>query len=254
MREIITSPERSMSTHLAYLAWPSTVRIPTMPVEDDPDDPRPLFQRVIDDIRLRIGIGHLPPGTQLPGAAQLAADFGYAHMTIQRALQELKRDGLIYSVKGKGTFIHPKAQERMRRQAEASTPTGPIKITTVEEYQTLVEGYNAKLAAALDDAEATLASGDKERINRIEATLDQIYTEISPAVAAAHLYFLRQLRGHGTRIKESELELPSPGIATFNWMLYGKPDITDEEAAQIQRKRHPAKPTARPTDDGADDT
>ena len=90
---------------------------------DDPDDTRALYQRVIDDIRMRIGIGHLKPGDQLPGAAQLAEEYGYAHMTIQRALQELKRDGILYSVKGKGTFIHPKAKERMQQQAQERMTT-----------------------------------------------------------------------------------------------------------------------------------
>src|SRR5579875_332959 len=111
---------------------------------DDPDDTRPLYQRVIDDIRMRIGIGHLNPGDQLPGAAQLAEEYGYAHMTIQRALQELKRDGILYSVKGKGTFIHPKAKERMQQQAAERISTGPIEITSDEQADALTAEYQAK--------------------------------------------------------------------------------------------------------------
>lgn len=204
---------------------------------DDPDDTRALYQRVIDDIRMRIGIGHLNPGDQLPGAAQLAEEYGYAHMTIQRALQELKRDGILYSVKGKGTFIHPKAKERMQQQAQERITTGPIEITNEEQYQAIYAEYQAKLDAALTEAEAVLASGDKERIARIDADLEKVYIELSPAMAATHLYVMRQFAGHGLRFQPKSLKIPPPGSPTHKWIVFGDPDLTDEEIDEIYRKR-----------------
>ncbi len=204
---------------------------------DDPDDTRALYQRVIDDIRMRIGIGHLSPGDQLPGAAQLAEEYGYAHMTIQRALQELKRDGILYSVKGKGTFIHPKAKERMQQQAQERMTTGPIEITSDEQYEAILADYQAKLDAALTEAEAVLASGDKERIARIDADLEKVYIELSPAMAATHLYVMRQFAGHGLRVPPKSLKIPPPGSPTYKWTVFGDPDLTDEEIDEIYRKR-----------------
>ncbi len=204
---------------------------------DDPDDTRPLYQRVIDDIRMRIGIGHLNPGDQLPGAAQLAEEYGYAHMTIQRALQELKRDGILYSVKGKGTFIHPKAKERMQQQAAERISTGPIEITSDEQADALTAEYQAKIQAALTQAEEAVASGDPERISRVEADIEKVYVEISPAVAATHLYMMRKFAGHGLKVPPKALTIPAPGTPTYNWAYYGDPDLTDEQIDEIIRKR-----------------
>jgi len=204
---------------------------------DDPDDTRALYQRVIDDIRMRIGIGHLKPGDQLPGAAQLAEEYGYAHMTIQRALQELKRDGILYSVKGKGTFIHPKAKERMQEEATARISTGPIEIASDEQADALT----AEIQAALAQAEDAIASGDPERIARVEADMEKAYVEISPAVAATHLYMMRKFIGHGLKVPAKDLTIPAPGTPTYNWAFYGDPNLTDEQIDEIIRKRKPRK-------------
>lgn len=208
---------------------------------DDPDDTRALYQRVIDDIRMRIGVGHLGPGDQLPGAAQLAEEYGYAHMTIQRALQELKRDGILYSVKGKGTFIHPKAKERMQDQATARISTGPIEITSDEQADALTAEYQAKIQAALTQAEEAIASEDPERISRAEADMEKVYVEISPAVAATHLYMMRKFAGHGLKVPKNALTIPAPGTPTYNWAFFGNPDLTDEQIDEIIRKRTPRK-------------
>ena len=45
----------------------------------------------------------------------------------------------------------------MRQQAEANTPTGPFTINTKEQYKAIVDGYNTRLSAALDEAEAAPA-------------------------------------------------------------------------------------------------
>jgi DNA-binding transcriptional regulator YhcF (GntR family) len=223
---------------------------------DDPDDTRALYQRVIDDIRMRIGIGHLSPGDQLPGAAQLAEEFGYAHMTIQRALQELKRDGILYSVKGKGTFIHPKAKERMQQEAAERISTGPIEITSDEQADALTAEYQAKIQAALTQAEEAIASGDPERIARVEADMEKVYVEISPAVAATHLYMMRKFVGHGLKVPAKDLTIPAPGTPTYNWAFYGDPNLSDEQIDEIIRKRTPRKKpdTNGPQTDDAGDS
>lgn len=48
----------------------------------------------------------------------MTAHYGVAHMTVQRALQELKHDGLIFSVQGKGTYVH---------RARGSAPSRPAR-------------------------------------------------------------------------------------------------------------------------------
>jgi DNA-binding transcriptional MocR family regulator len=72
-----------------------------------PDDPRVLFQRVVDDILTKIETGELYPNARLPSARKMAEQYGVGVMTIQRALRELQQMRITYSVAGKGTFIHP---------------------------------------------------------------------------------------------------------------------------------------------------
>ena len=119
---------------------------------DDPDDTRALYQRVIDDIRMRIGIGHLKPGDQLPGAAQLAEEYGYAHMTIQRALQELKRDGLFGKLFYSGSGTKKPTQEflvNVRSKGDALTQVAVInadgQVDTSSDAQRIVSLLHAQL-------------------------------------------------------------------------------------------------------------
>lgn len=197
---------------------------------DDPDDTRPLFQRVIDDVRERITAGELHGGDKLPGANQLATEYGYAHMTIQRALQELKHQGLIYSVKGKGTFVHPRARERLDREnLTVSDPTGLVTITSHEQYTELSDTTFAKVGQAMEAFNQALEEGDQEAIDKADAETQKVMLEASPALIASMLYFLRYVGA------QEDPELPPPGMPTYLWTIYGKPDPTPEEMAEVRR-------------------
>jgi hypothetical protein len=117
----------------------------------------------------------------------------------------------------------------------------------------ILAGYQAKIQAAFEELEAALASGDRERIKATDAAIDEVYVEISPSVAAAHLFFMRQMHGIGIRVDPSQLEIPEPGIPTYNWAHYGRADITEEEIDEVIRRRQPKKP-ADQSSAGDDDT
>jgi DNA-binding transcriptional regulator YhcF (GntR family) len=89
----------------------------TPPPEWDPDDPRVLFRRVVDDILTQINQGKLHPNAPLPSARKMADLYGVGVMTIQRALRELQNLRVTYSVAGKGTFVHPDAFDTLRGAA-----------------------------------------------------------------------------------------------------------------------------------------
>jgi GntR family transcriptional regulator len=65
--------------------------------------PRFPYRQIADDLREKIESGELHG--QLPTRAQLAEQYGVADMTIGRALQVLKDEGLIESVAGLGIFV-----------------------------------------------------------------------------------------------------------------------------------------------------
>lgn len=71
----------------------------------DPANEGPDFQyvRVADHIAGRIAAGELR--ARLPPERELADEYGVAYMTIRRAMEELRKRGLIRTVHGRGTFV-----------------------------------------------------------------------------------------------------------------------------------------------------
>lgn len=68
-------------------------------------DPRPLYQQVKEQLRHRIAVGELPPGTEIPSIRQLAADIRVSVITIKRAYLELELEGVIQTRQGRGSFV-----------------------------------------------------------------------------------------------------------------------------------------------------
>jgi GntR family transcriptional regulator len=64
-----------------------------------------IYQQIVEQLQRLIALGSLGPDEQLPTAKQLASDLTVNPNTIIRAYKELERDGLVYSVAGKGTFV-----------------------------------------------------------------------------------------------------------------------------------------------------
>ncbi|GGP84425.1 hypothetical protein GCM10010140_11920 [Streptosporangium pseudovulgare] len=60
---------------------------------------------MLSGIRRRIREGEYRPGYPLPGVPRLAAEFGVAKRTAERVISELKANGEVYAVRGKGTFV-----------------------------------------------------------------------------------------------------------------------------------------------------
>lgn len=69
------------------------------------DADRPIYTQLIEQIELRILTGEYPAGTRLPSVRDIAAEAAVNPNTMQRALAELERDGLVYSVRTSGRFI-----------------------------------------------------------------------------------------------------------------------------------------------------
>lgn len=67
------------------------------------EDPLPLYHQ-LREILLR-EIQQLKPGDQIPSEPILAHRYRVSKGTVKQAIQELVRDGLLYRVQGKGTFV-----------------------------------------------------------------------------------------------------------------------------------------------------
>ena len=69
------------------------------------DSKRSIYGQIIDKIKSRIVTGIYPPGEKLPSVRDLAEEAGVNPNTMQRALSELERTGVIYSQRTSGRFV-----------------------------------------------------------------------------------------------------------------------------------------------------
>ena len=76
---------------------------------------RLVYVQIADVIAARIEDGTYPPEGRLPPELDLAAEFGSSRESVRRAVEELRKRGLIETVKGKGSFVVP-PEERMSPQ------------------------------------------------------------------------------------------------------------------------------------------
>ena len=91
----------------------------------DMRDRKPIYEQLIENIRTQAVQGYLKPDEHLPSVRQLAAELAINPNTIQKAYAELERQGVIYSLPGRGNFISPNigavAKQELQRQMQQLT-------------------------------------------------------------------------------------------------------------------------------------
>lgn len=71
----------------------------------DYQDPRPVYEQIVDYYEKLIVSGALEQGDPMPSVRQMAADLSINPNTVQKAFTILEKTGFIYSVRGKGKFV-----------------------------------------------------------------------------------------------------------------------------------------------------
>lgn len=69
------------------------------------DSDRPIFIQIIEKIQMDIISGLYAPGDKLPSVRELAQKASVNPNTMQKALSELERTGLVYSQRTSGRYI-----------------------------------------------------------------------------------------------------------------------------------------------------
>jgi GntR family transcriptional regulator len=72
---------------------------------ENPSTRLPLYAQVEDVLADRISSGALPVGAQLPSEEELFREFDVSRTTIRTTIQNLARQGLVESKRGRGTFV-----------------------------------------------------------------------------------------------------------------------------------------------------
>ena len=69
------------------------------------NDGAPIYLQIVNTLKRNIASGAYPPGSRLPSVRDLALEAGVNPNTMQRALSELERSGLVNSQRTAGRFI-----------------------------------------------------------------------------------------------------------------------------------------------------
>jgi DNA-binding GntR family transcriptional regulator len=85
------------------------------------DDRRAPYLQVADALRAAIRQGTFAPGDRLPTVTELAEQYGVAKMTVQRAVSELREEGLVMSWQGRGTFVRDRTDAPPSRNEDEVT-------------------------------------------------------------------------------------------------------------------------------------
>ena len=91
----------------------------------DPQLNIPIYQQLVDKIRMAVKKGDMIPGQKLPTVQKLADRLCVAKGTVKRAYDELEHSGLLEKIQGRGTFVcyQPANSGSRKEQAMAAIDT-----------------------------------------------------------------------------------------------------------------------------------
>ena len=72
---------------------------------------KPIYELIVENMKQLVVSGALKRDEQITSVRQLAQELAINPNTIQKAYAELERQGVIYSLKGRGSFVGSSLQE-----------------------------------------------------------------------------------------------------------------------------------------------
>ena len=112
----------------------------------------PIYQQIVDQIKAAILRGDLEAEELLPSIRVLAKELKISVITTKRAYEELEKEGLIYTMRGKGSFVADQGEhlleeskerlveEKLLEAMEVAKLTGLTKSEFGKIFKRLMEG------------------------------------------------------------------------------------------------------------------
>lgn len=100
-----------------------------------------IYNQIKNQIKAKVLSGELKEGDALPSMRKLAMDLHISVITTKRAYEELEKEGFIYSIVGKGSFIAEQNADMMKEK----------KLTTIEEKLIEVIANSKELGLSLKE-------------------------------------------------------------------------------------------------------
>lgn len=135
-------------------------------------DSRPIYEQIQEGLKRLIVTGAMASGERLPSVRTFATQLSINPNTIQRAYNELEREGYCYSVPGKGSFVTDNADTGEKRRKELRDRlcglVAELKFLGASEAE-LVE--LVKSVPERDGSASVAANGNASEDNNREGTL-----------------------------------------------------------------------------------
>ena len=120
---------------------------------------KPIYEQIIDNMKQLVVSGALKRDEQIPSVRQLAQELAINPNTIQKAYGELERQGVIYSLKGRGSFVGSSLQElrniqqneRLEELAALSKELYQLQVPQEELYLVIQQVYKQQKEDEIHD-------------------------------------------------------------------------------------------------------
>ncbi len=96
-----------------------------MPI--NPSSHVPIYDQIVQHLRGAIAAGVYRAEEALPSVRALALELGVNPNTVQRAFQELEREGLVYGRRGLGMFAARRSQRTAQQRARTEVREGLVR-------------------------------------------------------------------------------------------------------------------------------
>ncbi|MCL2220934.1 MAG: GntR family transcriptional regulator [Oscillospiraceae bacterium] len=114
---------------------------------------RPIYLQLQEQIKLMIVSGRHPPGGKMPAVRDLAENAAVNPNTVQRALTELEREGLLHSQRTSGRYVTEDKTVIEKTKSELASEIVEAFLKKMEAI-----GYSVKETADIIAGEAEVSS------------------------------------------------------------------------------------------------
>jgi GntR family transcriptional regulator len=145
--------------------------------------PQPLYMQVKEILRGYILDGTYAPHSKLPSENELIKQYKVSRITVRQALRDLQKEGLIFSIQGKGSFVtKPKAVQdltRLQGFGEAMSRHGLETYSKVISIKRVPADKNVATALKLEKGREVYEFKRIRYLNRSPVSLDISYFDMS---------------------------------------------------------------------------
>ncbi len=183
---------------------------------------RSLVEMLVAEVRGQITVGRLSEGQQLPTEARMAAEFGVSRPLLREALAELRAEGFVETVNGRGSFVrHPSEADL------ADAFVRQLQLSGTEPALTADHLYEARQAIEVSSAALAAERATPELV----ATLERLLQAMADSAADAAAYTAADVGFHVTVARATENPLFPTLLAPIATMIvkgmfesHGTPD------------------------------